>query len=131
MKFIAASCWNFSLPAVDGDVSISTAMYSGVVSERSSENVSIVCGILSSRMVKSSLVRPPTNCPFLSVTVIGKRTRLTKIFSVPCGSPPGGGVGEAFGLCAQTDNATATIMQAAAKDLNRIRVKAADMRIGL
>jgi hypothetical protein len=84
---------------------------------------------LSSRIVKSSFVRPETNWPFLSTTVIGKRTRRMKIFSVPCASGVGaGGVGEAFGFCAETDNVAAAIMQAAAKSLNEIRVKAADMR---
>ena len=38
------------------------------------------------------------------------------------------GDGEAFGLCAAADNVTVTIMQAAAKVLNKMRVKAADMR---
>jgi hypothetical protein len=50
------------------------------------------------------------------------------IFSVPSGPGGGVGAGEAFGFCAETDNATAATMQAAAKDLNRMRVKAADMR---
>src|SRR5689334_22154450 len=79
-------------------------------------------------MTKSFCVRPETNCPFLSVTVIGKRTRLMKNFSVP--SCVGGGVGEgdAFGFCADADKAMVAIMQTAAKDLNRIRFEATDMR---
>src|SRR5687768_8055769 len=78
-------------------------------------------------MMKSSLVRPETNWPFLSVTVMGKRTRLIGILTV-CESSPGGGVGEGFGFCAETDNVAATIMQAAAKDLNKKRVRPVDMR---
>jgi hypothetical protein len=51
---------------------------------------------------------------------------------VPCGSSAGGvGEGEAFGLCAKTDNDAATIMQAAAKDLSKMRVNSGDMRYGL
>src|SRR5215813_15037823 len=74
-------------------------------------------------------MRPSTNCPFLSVTVIGKRTRRTGILTVPCVSSVGGvGDGEAFGFCAYTDKASATIMQAAAKDLNKMRVRTCDMR---
>ena len=38
------------------------------------------------------------------------------------------GDGDAFGFCAAADNATVTIMQAAAKVLNKMRVKASDMR---
>src|SRR5215207_8236751 len=130
MKFIADSCWNFSLPAVDGDVSISTAMYSGVVCERSSEKVSIVCGTLSSRITKSFFVRPGTNWPFLSVTVIGNRTRRIATLTVPCGSS-GIGVGEGFGFCAATDSAAAETMTATDKYLNKIDVTRADMLIGL
>src|SRR5215211_2647113 len=59
---------------------------------------------------------------------MGKRTRLIGILTVPCVSSPGGGVGEAFGFCAETDNVAATIMQAAAKDLNKKRVRPVDMR---
>jgi hypothetical protein len=78
------------------------------------------------------LLRPETKLPFLSVTVIGKRTRLIVVVMVPCGSSAGGvGEGEAFGLCAKTDNDAATIMQAAAKDLSKMRVNSGDMRYGL
>ena len=38
------------------------------------------------------------------------------------------GDGDAFGFCADADKATVTIMQAAAKELKKMRVKAADMR---
>ena len=51
-----------------------------------------------------------------------------KIFSVPSWFGGGVGDGDAFGFCAEADNATVTIMQAAAKDLNRIRLEATDMR---
>src|SRR5438034_11496004 len=81
MKFIADSCSNLSFPAVEADVSISTAIYKGKVCERSSENVSICWGTLSSRIMKSSFVKPGTNCPFLSTKVIGNRTCRIEIFT--------------------------------------------------
>mgnify|MGYP007066653200 CR=1 FL=1 len=58
---------------------------------------------------------------------MGKRTRLIGILTVWLSSI-GGGVGEAFGFCADTDNVAATIMQTAAKDLNKKRVRPVDMR---
>src|SRR5262245_29315791 len=130
MKFIADSCWNFSLPAVDGEVSIRTAMYRGVVCERSSEKVSIDCGILSSITMKSFCVSPGTKLPFLSVTVIGSRTRRMGIFTVPCGSS-GMGVGDGFGFCAETLRAAAVTMNTADKYLNKKDFRSADMLLGL
>lgn len=48
---------------------------------------------------------------------------------MPCVSSVGGvGDGEALGFCAYTDKASATIVQAAAKDLNKMRVRACGMR---
>jgi len=81
-------------------------------------------------MRKSFFVRPGTNWPFLSVTVIGKRTRRIATLTVPCGSS-GIGVGEAFGFCAATDSAAAGIMTASHKYLNKDDVKRPDMLNGL
>jgi hypothetical protein len=66
--------------------------------------------------------------PFLSVTVIGSRTRRIKILSVPCGVS--GGVGEGFGFCAETDSATAVITKTTDKYLNKNCVRRADMLNG-
>src|SRR5688500_13542828 len=129
MKFIADSCWNFNLPAGDGEVSINTATKSGNVGARSSEKVSIAWGILSSRITKSLLVRPGTKFPFLSVTVIGKRTRRMGI-RTDCGSS-GNGVGLAFGFCAETVSDAAAIKQTAKKEVITSRIRAVDMRSGL
>src|SRR6266850_1364589 len=102
MKFIADSCSNLSFPAVEADVSISTAIYKGKVCERSSENVSICWGTLSSRIMKSSFVKPGTNCPFLSTTVIGNRTRRIGILTDSWfwSEIPGVGLAVGLGFCA-------------------------------
>src|SRR5258706_9074460 len=118
MKFIADSCSNLSLPAVEGDVSINTATNTGKDCPRSSEKVSICCGTLSSRITKSFLVRPGTNCPFLSTTVIGSRTRRMNIVS-DCSSPATGGVGLGFGACCCACTTAGTTKQAS----NNNRVK--------
>src|ERR1043165_7507410 len=78
-------------------------------------------------MKKSFLVRPGTKLPFLSVTVIGNRTRRIRILSVPCGFSPGGGVGEGFGFCAGTDSVAAVITKATDKYLNKSCIRRADM----
>ncbi len=57
---------------------------------------------------------------------MGKRPRLIGILTVWLSSV-GGGVGDAFGFCAETDNVAATIMQAAAKDLKIKPVGPVDM----
>src|SRR6266704_6939878 len=99
MKFMADSCSNFNLPAVDGDVSISTPTYKGKLLFCSLLKESICCGTLSSSTKKSPCESPDTNWPFLSVTVIGKRTRrvVTVTFSWPDSAD---GKGEGDGFCA-------------------------------
>src|SRR6185369_5925643 len=74
---------------------------------------------------KSLWVRPGTKLPFLSVTVIGSRTRRIKILSVPCGVS--GGVGEAFGFCAEAESEVAVITKTSGKYLNKNCVRRADM----
>src|SRR6185369_8564154 len=105
-------------------------MKSGVVCERSSEKVSIDCGSLSSRIMKSFRVSPGTKLPFLSVTVIGSRTRRIGILTEPCGSS-GRGVGDGLGFCAETFSATAVTIIAADKYLNKKDFRSADMLLGL
>src|SRR5215468_8100932 len=129
MKFMADSCSNFNLPAVEGDVSIKTAMYRGEVCDESSEKVSICCWTLSSKTKKSSFVRPGTNCPFLSTTVIGKRTRRTGIL-IDWSSWPGVGLGEGFVFWANVYGGTAS-RQMANKELVKRRIRAARISSGL
>jgi hypothetical protein len=64
--------------------------------------------------------------PFLSVTVIGNRTRRIKILSVPC-EVSGGGVGEDFGFCAEDGSTVTVITKATDKYLNKNCVRRADM----
>src|SRR5437773_5593759 len=92
MKFIADSCSNFNLPAVEGDVSINTATKSGRLLLSSEVNESICCDILSSVIRKSAAVNPETKLPLLSVTVIGNRTRRILMISW-LGSVVAGGEG--------------------------------------
>src|SRR5437764_5188000 len=96
MKFIADSCSNFSLPAVDGDVSISTPTYSDRLLFSSLVKESICCCTLSSNTAKSFCVKPVTNCPFLSLMVIGNRTR--RVVTTTGFSCPGSCVGDAVGF---------------------------------
>src|SRR6267142_2447342 len=132
MKFIADSCSNFSFPAVEADVSIRTAIYNGNVCERSSENVSICWGTLSSRIMKSSFVKPGTNCPFLSTTVMGNRTRRIGILTDSWLWSEITGVGLAVGLgfCAYAPAAAAKA-QTTKQKLNNRRVKPNDIVQGL
>src|SRR6059058_1029125 len=99
MKFIADSCSNFSLPAVDGEVSINTPTNSSRLLFSSLVKESICCCTLSSNTAKSFCVKPVTNCPFLSLTAIGNLTR--RVVTTTGFSCPGSGVGDAvgFGVC--------------------------------
>jgi hypothetical protein len=83
-------------------------------------------------MTKSFFVSPGTNAPFLSVTVIGRRTRRIAIFSTPCGFSEGGvGDGDAFGYCAETESAAAMLTTATDKYLNKNDVIRSGMLHGL
>src|SRR6266496_2673362 len=107
MKFIADSCSNFNFPAVEGDVSISTATYRGRLLFSSVVNESICCGTLSSEIRKSLAASPEIRLPFLSVTVIGSRTRRTLMisgFSWLCSEVVAGGTRFCgLGCCAAAD----------------------------
>src|SRR2546423_1545436 len=107
MKFIADSCSNLIFPEVEGEVSINTATYNGRLLFSSLVNESIFCGTLSSSTRKSFALKPETNCPFLSVTVIGSRTRRMLMTSACEGSGVAvgtGGLGRWF--CADPDATT-------------------------
>src|SRR5687767_12993142 len=88
----------------------------------------MVCGTLSSKTTKSSFDSPGTKLPFLSITVMGSRTRRIGILTVPCGSSAGVGVGDAFGRCACIDRAAKQITSVANKYLKNC-VRRADMLI--
>src|SRR5437660_3078108 len=108
MKFIADSCSNLILPEVDGDVSINTATYNGRLLFSSLVNESIFCGTLSSSTRKSFALNPEMNCPFLSVTVMGRRTRRILMTSACDGSGVAVGTG-GFGrgwFCADPEATT-------------------------
>src|SRR6185436_12944583 len=108
---MADSCSNFSFAAVEGEVSIKTPTYSGNLLFSSLVKESIFCGARSSSTIKSFAVKPETNWPFLSVTVIGSRTR--RIFTTSAsGEGSGVAAGAGFfcgvdaGFCAAAENAT-------------------------